>query len=427
MKPHADFMEIWEEGYLSQRHDFAAMHTQAVMVLDGAALRLPDGTLDLDRLTSYIGALARRPTARLRLQRSLLGLTPPAWVPDEDFDLSRHLTIASRPLPLAPESFRSLSGWDQGLLSIDHPLWRYHVTELEDGDVAIGSVGHHAMTDGISGMRQMTASSQARPEDPLPEEPEPFAGERPARAWEMPLLAARAFLAAHPTPSAAVKAYLAKPLTRRIRRLLGRNLRPWRQWRRLRREGPAHLPQRRTAAARVPVPSVMRVARRHGATMGDLLAAGLLTAAADPPQVHIRYPVSQHGTSVSPQARNQVWDMAVYGRTDQDLTDLIADIREQVASEGASVPPERRVGRQIGYCTLVPWVSRPRYFAGARIKDSFGAAAGLVTDEITAAAIMYDGHLSLSVTTQPEVDPTRALQHLHTVMTGTPSGDHDQH
>lgn len=88
MKPHADFMEIWEEGYLSQRHDFAAMHTQAVMVLDGAALRLPDGTLDLDRLTSYIGALARRPTARLRLQRSLLGLTPPAWVPDEDFDLA---------------------------------------------------------------------------------------------------------------------------------------------------------------------------------------------------------------------------------------------------------------------------------------------------------------------------------------------------
>ncbi|MET0671889.1 MAG: glycosyltransferase, partial [Microbacterium pygmaeum] len=94
--PSAEFMQIWEEGYLSRRSSYEVMHLPYVLVLDGAPLRDMEGRIDRDRIRDYVArTLASTPTFRLRLQRPLLGLTPPAWVPDADFDLSRHLSFAS--------------------------------------------------------------------------------------------------------------------------------------------------------------------------------------------------------------------------------------------------------------------------------------------------------------------------------------------
>ena len=93
--PHAEFMQIWEEGYVSNHISFENMQVPGLFIVEGGPLLREDGTLDRAKIRAYVEAtMASGAAFRLRLQRSFLGLTPPAWVPDEDFDLDRHIIFA---------------------------------------------------------------------------------------------------------------------------------------------------------------------------------------------------------------------------------------------------------------------------------------------------------------------------------------------
>lgn len=414
-RPHAEFMQIWEEGYLSTRVAFEVMHTRMVLVLSGAGLRDPDGSLARDRIIAHVDALVRgQPHFRLRLQRSILGLTPPAWVPDERFDSARHLEFADTAPALDLDDLWGPSG----LVPMDprHPLWRLRFIPLEDGRVVLGLVLHHASHDGQGALALLSALTDKAPETAPRDAADPFAGVRAARAIELPFLAARAFLAAHPRPRDAGRAFLAKPLQRRLRRLLARIARPALD---VVRSGSARrardLPPRRSAARSLDSRAVARRAGELGGTLSDLLIAAIIAGFAAPGTVALRFPVSSRRVAAD-RARNSVVDIRLTGSADAGLAALVPDLRAQVAARGVAPAV---AARELGAATLLPWVSTPRWFAGAAVEEVIPFAAGLGRDELSAGAMFYNGLLTVSVTTQVATDAEAVV----TAIAGALSGE----
>ena len=60
--------------------------------------------------------------------------------------------------------------------------------------------------------------------------------------------------------------------------------------------------------------------------------------------------------------------------------------------------------RPIGYVTLIPWLSRPRYFGAARVREIIAFPTGLADDQLSTQAIMYDDKITLVATTQRRLD-----------------------
>ncbi|WJL94725.1 wax ester/triacylglycerol synthase family O-acyltransferase [Microbacterium sp. ET2] len=394
-RPHAEFMQIWEEGYVSRQISFESMHTPGGFIVSGGTLRRADGSLDRARILAYVDAVvASDPVFRLRLQRSFLGLTPPAWVPDEDFDLSRHVVFVDEPADLAAADIRELAGAYDGTMPIDHPLWRIRVTPLTGGDVLVGTMLHHATLDGMSGMKVMSGITQKSADEELPDPVDPFADARAARRVEMPYLALREWWGrlASPKPRAAWRSYRAKPFLRRVRRVLARNILPLRYAADDAARARA-LPPRHSAWRRLDAAVAGRRAREHGGTLSDLLAAAII-GAWDGPQrvVRLRFPVSFHNPA-EPHIRNHVRDMAVTGDADASLDATIASVHAQVAERDAAFDHDTVPGFPIGYSTLLPWVSRPRYFCGGEVRAIIPFPASLGHDQFAAAGIMYNGSL----------------------------------
>lgn len=116
------------------------------------------------------------PRLRQRVRSNPLSLAPPRWEIDPDFDLDYHLRFARVPdkgtmgdllrmiQPMAMQSFdRARPQWE--CVAIDG---------LEDGRDAIVMKFHHAITDGVGGVRIMLEIFDIEPdaaERPMPPEP----------------------------------------------------------------------------------------------------------------------------------------------------------------------------------------------------------------------------------------------------------------
>lgn len=415
---HAEFMQIWEEGYVSNRISFENMQAPGLFVVDGAPLRAADGSLDRAKIRAYIeAAVASQPHFRLRLQRSALGLTPPAWVPDEDFDLSRHLVFADDIVDLDTADLRRVAGAYDGLMSLDHPLWRMRITELTTGDVAIGTVMHHASLDGLTGMKVFSSICQKSPDATPAPATDPFDGVRAPSAWALPGLAFEQWRAREPDPRAAWQGYWAKPFIRRARRVAARLLLPVRYG----AGGPAArdrmLPPIHSAWRRLDAAQVSRRAQELGGTISDLQVAAIIGAwPGEERVVRLRFPVSFH-SSDAPHVRNHVRDMEVTGDADADLETTIRSVHEQVAEratfQGKPVP-----GFPIGYSTLVPWVSQPRYFCGGQVLAFVPFPASLGRDQLAAAGIMYNGTLFVGANMPVTRDVDATVARIYELMSG---------
>lgn len=420
-RPHAEFMQIWEEGYVSNRISFEMMHTQMVAVLDGAPLRHPDGRLDRELIMRYIeSACGSSQFFRLRLQRSLLGLTPPAWVPDADFDITRHVRFSDEVGTMTRSQLWTLSGHEDGVLSGEHPLWRVRITELDNGDVALGSIFHHASLDGLSATKILGTMMQKSADQPMDAPSDPFASARAPHRVELPVIAAREWLRAQPDFASGWRAYWSKPFVRRVRRVGARVLRPVRD-RALESEQvrQQQLPPRHTDFRTMDAQAVTRRAAQLGGTISDLIVASVIRSYdGNDPNVSLRYPVSQRSPAKL-KARNQVQDMELYGCATDSMEQTMQSVRRQVEHRSKHPYDDNPVrDRQIGYVTVIPWVSRPCFFAGARVKHVAPFAASLGTDELSAAGVLYDGMLSVAVTMQASSDVTSVVEHIERLLTG---------
>jgi hypothetical protein len=414
-------MEVWEEGYVSTKLSYELMHTKGLWVLEGAPLRGEDGRIDRERVLRYVAGIAGSSGFfRLRLQRGVLGLTPPAWVPATDFDVRHHVVFADEVATLASPDLWRLAGDEDGVMPIDRPLWRFRFTELDNGDVAMGSMFHHASFDGQSGMRMSSGYTAKSSDEPAGDPADPFAGRRAPRAVELPGLAFAAWTERRRRGTASGPR---KRLTRRIRRVGARILRPALD---AVRSSPSRrargLLERHTDWVQLDSRVVARRAGELGGTISDLLAAALIAANGSPdPVVNIRYPVSARAVGPN-RPRNQVTDIELYGSAADEFPALVGSLHEQVAAIDPSHPfRDGERGRQIGYATLLPWVSSPRYFAGARIRAVIPFAAGLGTDDITAGAILYNGDLFIGVTMPLDRDVVTTTRRLADLLTGTTS------
>jgi diacylglycerol O-acyltransferase / wax synthase len=154
------------------------MHVGGLQVFE-----LPEGADDSYVTELYDGALqvdSVHPLFRRRPRRSFTTAGQWAWTEDEDLDLEHHVRHSALPRPGRVRELLALVSRLHGtLLDRKRPLWEAHLIEgLQGGRFAVYSKNHHAMMDGVSGLRLLQRSMST---DPAAQLPMPYAMERSRR------------------------------------------------------------------------------------------------------------------------------------------------------------------------------------------------------------------------------------------------------
>jgi WS/DGAT/MGAT family acyltransferase len=154
----------------SERHPQQSSTIMSVMVLDT--------TPDWARLVAaheWATQLVTR--TRERVVEPAIPVGPPAWVPDEHFQLDYHLQRVQLP---GDGSLRALldhaASFALAPLDPQRPLWEAQLVEgLDNGRAAYLLKMHHSLTDG-KGSIELLASVQSRTPEHTPDKPRPQPG-----------------------------------------------------------------------------------------------------------------------------------------------------------------------------------------------------------------------------------------------------------
>jgi len=151
------------------------LHMMAIMLLDPATMR---GGYSFEAIRNFIGrSLDRIPPLRRQLREVPLGLASPVWVDGVEVDLDLHVHRAALPSPGGRQELATLAAEiEERLLDRSRPMWEMWIVEgLENERVAVIVKLHHAMMDGIAGMRLMASLFSAEPDRdaPVPEHTPP--------------------------------------------------------------------------------------------------------------------------------------------------------------------------------------------------------------------------------------------------------------
>lgn len=135
------------------------MHVGALLIFETGPLRKPEGGVDFERLSKYLGqAMSSLPNYHRRLAPSSL-FRHPIWVDDHNFHTRFHIRHTALPSPGDERVLKRLAGriFSQPLAR-DRPLWELWVVEgLEEGRFALIAKVHHAMIDGVGGIEVLAA------------------------------------------------------------------------------------------------------------------------------------------------------------------------------------------------------------------------------------------------------------------------------
>jgi diacylglycerol O-acyltransferase len=148
------------------------MHVCAIVVVDPAtmpaAYSYPTFRDEIGRRVQGLAAFTRK------LRAVPLGLDHPLLVPDESFDIDRHVHRHALPSPGGYDDLVELAGHLAGIpLDRSRPLWEMHVIEgyAADGEeprVAVFTKMHHATVDGVSGANLISYLCSLEPDsEPL--------------------------------------------------------------------------------------------------------------------------------------------------------------------------------------------------------------------------------------------------------------------
>lgn len=142
------------------------MHVGGLQVFE-----LPDDAGPEMLRTSFQDLLAETDVAPLfakRAYRSAATLGQWAWSNDPDVDLEHHVRHSALPQPgRVRELLALVSRLHSTLLDRQRPLWELHLIEgLDNNRFAVYSKLHHALMDGVSGMRLLQSSLSTDPDDP---------------------------------------------------------------------------------------------------------------------------------------------------------------------------------------------------------------------------------------------------------------------
>ena len=265
-----DRLSPLDEAFLRVETEAAHMHVGWTLLGEGEPPTIED-------FSAHIGArLEQLPRFRCRAATSTLH--DPMWVEDKEFDLCHHVTRMSLPAPGDESQLRAVAG---GLFSepLDRrrPLWSFHVVDgLRDGGFAIVGRAHHALVDGVSAVEvaQLLLDVDPHPAEirPVvwePTPPPPLASRTLATVADRTrVVRATGSLAFRTLANPAALGEGASALRR-----LGGALAP------LAAAAPRTAlnrpigPRRAVAFAELSLPAAKGVARRRGATVGDVVLA----------------------------------------------------------------------------------------------------------------------------------------------------------
>jgi WS/DGAT/MGAT family acyltransferase len=227
------------------------------------------------------------PRYRQRLQSPAPALANPVWVDDPDFDLGRHVRVASLPPPGDAARLGELVGHELSRrLDRNRPLWELTIVEgLAGGRTALLAKMHHALVDGIAAVDIGTVLLDPTPEPlelPVPEEP-----------WTPGASARTRYLAQLWRPTAGQATRLARegvqralqPDPRRVAADVWRATETFTALARTRPQAPMTPlndgigPNRRYAMSRLGLPELKTAVKACGATVNDgvlAIVAGML-------------------------------------------------------------------------------------------------------------------------------------------------------
>ena len=144
------------------------MHVGSLQVFE-----LPDGA-DTELLRTTFHDLLQQddvaPLFRRRPYRSFATMGQWAWSDDEAVDLEHHVRHSALPQPgRVRELLALVSRLHSTLLDRQRPLWEVHLIEgLQGNRFAVYSKLHHAVMDGVSGMRLLQRALSKSPDEDQP-------------------------------------------------------------------------------------------------------------------------------------------------------------------------------------------------------------------------------------------------------------------
>ena len=142
------------------------MHVCGLIVIDPETM--PDGY----EFETFKKELSRRlsdvPMFNRKLKTVPGGIDFPVWVPDEEFDIDRHVHRLAVPSPGGDRELSDLVGHLAGIpLDRSRPLWEMHVIEgMASGQIVVFSKMHHASVDGVSGSNMISYLCSLEPDAP---------------------------------------------------------------------------------------------------------------------------------------------------------------------------------------------------------------------------------------------------------------------
>jgi diacylglycerol O-acyltransferase / wax synthase len=289
--------------------------------------------------------LAALPRLRDRLVDAPLGLAPPAWIPDPEFALHRHVRDGGRAYDQA-QLERTVAALMEERLDREQPLWSIDVVALDEDRTALVLRLHHCMADGATAMR-IIRTLLVDQHAPGPVGATPFA-ERPSRAtllgdalrWRAAWLAQRARRRRGTAPADGDGRRNARLAA--IRRELALEGRPSPLAR------PAG-PRRQVAFSSFPLEAMKALGHSapESATVNDVVLAAvagglrrwLAHTGAEAHQMRVKVPVSLHASNEAATANRDSF-MVVHLPLDESdpvarLCAIAADTRERKAAHDA--------------------------------------------------------------------------------------------
>lgn len=270
-----------EELSAADRSSLAAEQGPVNMAVGGVLVF--ESEVGYERLLDRIGSrLHLVPRYRQRLQHAAPGITNPAWIDDDHFDLRWHVRVTRLSARGSDAQLAELVGTEMSRrLDRARPLWEVTLVEgLEGGRNAVLAKMHHALVDGIAAIDIGTVILDPTPE-PLDLRAEAEWAPRPydrrrhlARMMAMPALRAQRALL-----EAAQRALSTDP--RRAAEDLRRATELMTQLARTRPAAPKTSlnrgigPNRSYALQTASLEALKTVAKAHGATVNDAILAAV--------------------------------------------------------------------------------------------------------------------------------------------------------
>jgi diacylglycerol O-acyltransferase / wax synthase len=229
--------------------------------------------LPYDGLLALLGErlIARYPRFSQRVAEPPLGVGPPRWEADADFQLRRHVHRVGLPAPGDRGTLQELVG---DLMSTQLDLrrapWDLHLVEGYDGGCAVVARIHHCVADGISLARMLLSLADGGAATEA-EEARPSAREQLQRARDLAThaLSASVHALSHPLE-------LARTLTAQTGTAMRLVTLPPDPHTPLR--GALGVQKRCAWSEPIPLDSVKAIGRARGATVNDVLLAALAGA-----------------------------------------------------------------------------------------------------------------------------------------------------